>query len=163
MKKVSIRFFNDREIRAVWDDAAAKWRFSVLDVVGALNGEPDYEKTRNYWKYLKAKLKREGNELGSVTTQLKFAAPDGKMRLANVMDANQIVALAKAIPNNKSAAFLDWFLYSDTTIDAKSKQKAYSHRTDAGEDLFTDCRQVCGNERGASVPRRQRTLHAHLA
>ena len=126
MKKVSIRFFNNREIRAGWDDAAAKWRFSVLDVVGALNGEFDYEKTRNYWKYLKAKLKRAGNELGSVTTQLKFAAPDGKMRLANVMDADQIVALSKAIPNNKSAAFLDWFLYSDNTIDAKSKQKAYS-------------------------------------
>lgn len=126
MQKVSIRFFNDREIRAVWDGAAAKWRFSVLDVVGALNGESDYEKTRNYWKYLKAKLKREGNELGSVTTQLRFAAPDGKMRLANVMDADQIVALAKAIPNNKSAAFFDWFLYSDNTIDAKSKQKAYS-------------------------------------
>ena len=59
MHKVSIRFFNDREIRAVWDDAAAKWWFSVLDVAGALNGEPDYAKTRNYWKYLKAKLKRE--------------------------------------------------------------------------------------------------------
>ena len=66
--KVSIRFFNDREVRAAWDDASAKWYFSVLDVVGALNGEKDYEKTRNYWKYLKAKLKREGNELGSVTT-----------------------------------------------------------------------------------------------
>ena len=58
VNKVSIRFFNDREIRAVWDDAAAKWWFSVLDVVGTLNGEPDYAKTRNYWKYLKAKLKR---------------------------------------------------------------------------------------------------------
>ena len=73
---------------------------------------------------LNTKLEREGNELGSVTTQLRFAAPDGKMRLANVMDADQIVALAKAIPNNKSAAFFDWFLYSDNTIDAKSKQKA---------------------------------------
>ena len=71
MQKVSIRFFNDREIRAVWDDTATKWRFSVLDVVGALNGEDDYAKTRNYWKYLKAKFRREGNELGSVTTQLK--------------------------------------------------------------------------------------------
>ena len=78
MNKVSIRFFNDREIRAVWDDAAAKWWFSVLDVVGALNGEPDYAKTRNYWKYLKAKLKREKSELVSATTQLKLTAADGK-------------------------------------------------------------------------------------
>ena len=101
MKKVSIRFFNDREIRAVWDDAAAKWRFSVLDVVGALNGESDYEKTRNYWKYLKAKLKREGNELGSVTTQLRFAAPDGKMRLANVLGAKLIKSLLRAALTDK--------------------------------------------------------------
>ena len=126
MKKVSIRFFNDREIRAVWDDTAAKWRFSVLDVVGALNGEPDYEKTRNYWKYLKAKLKREGNELVSVTTQLKLVAADGKRYNSDALDADGVIALAKAMPNNKAAAFLDWFLYSDNTIDAKSKQKAYA-------------------------------------
>jgi cell filamentation protein len=126
MNKVSIRFFNDREIRAVWDDAAAKWWFSVLDVVGALNGEPDYAKTRNYWKYLKAKLKREKSELVSATTQLKLAAADGKRYKSDALDADGIVALAKAMPNNRAAAFLDWFLYSDNTIDAKSKQKAYA-------------------------------------
>ena len=111
MKKVSIRFFNDREIRAVWDDAAAKWRFSVLDVVGALNGEPDYEKTRNYWKYLKAKLKLEKNELVSVTTQLKLVAADGKRYNSDALDADGVIALAKAMPNNKAVAFIDWFLY----------------------------------------------------
>ena len=126
MNKVSIRFFNDREIRAVWDDAAAKWWFSVLDVVGALNNEPDYAKTRNYWKYLKAKLKREKSELVSATTQLKLAAADGKRYKSDALDADGIVALAKAMPNNRAAAFLDWFLYSDNTIDAKSKQKAYA-------------------------------------
>ena len=126
MNKVSIRFFNDREVRAVWDDAAAKWWFSVLDVVGALNGEPDYAKTRNYWKYLKAKLKREKSELVSATTQLKLAAADGKRYKSDALDADGIVALAKAMPNNRAAAFLDWFLYSDNTIDAKSKQKAYT-------------------------------------
>ena len=117
MNKVSIRFFNDREIRAVWDDAAAKWWFSVLDVVGALNGEPDYAKTRNYWKYLKAKLKRENSELVSATTQLKLTAADGKRYKSDALDADGIVALAKAMPNNRAAAFLDWFLYSDNTID----------------------------------------------
>lgn len=126
MSKISIRFFNAREIRAVWDDAAAKWFFSVLDVVGALNGETDYEKTRNYWKYLKSKLRREKNELVSATTQLKLTAADGKRYLSDALDANGVVALAKALPNNKAAAFLDWFLYSDNTIDAKSKQKAYA-------------------------------------
>lgn len=79
--KVSIRFFKDREVRAAWDDAAAKWYFSVLDVVGALNNESDYVKTRNFWKYLKGKLRKEGDQLVSATNQLKLMAPDGKRRL----------------------------------------------------------------------------------
>ena len=76
--KISIRFFNDREVRAIWDEANAKWWFSVLDIVGILNEENDYSKVRNYWKYLKAKLKMEKNKLVSATTQLKLTATDGK-------------------------------------------------------------------------------------
>jgi hypothetical protein len=76
--KISIRFFDDREVRAVWDDEYSKWWFSVLDIVGVLNEEADYTKVRNYWKYLKAKLKKENNQLVSVTTQLKLMAADGK-------------------------------------------------------------------------------------
>jgi hypothetical protein len=68
-QKISIRFYNDREVRAVWDDAASKWWFSVLDIVAAINREPDYAKTRNYWKWLKAKLRREDSQLVSATTQ----------------------------------------------------------------------------------------------
>ena len=93
--KISIRFFNDHEVRAVWDDINAKWWFSVLDVVGALNEESDYPKVRNYWKYLKAKLKKENNQLGSGTTQLKIFAPDGKKRLADLLDSEGIIALAE--------------------------------------------------------------------
>lgn len=72
MQKVSIRFFNDREVRAVWDEELSKWWFSVLDVVGVLNDQDDYTKNRNYWKYLKTKLKKEGSELVSDTNQLNF-------------------------------------------------------------------------------------------
>ena len=126
MSKISIRFFNDREVRAVWDEENAKWCFSVLDVVGVLNEQNDYEKNRNYWKYLKAKLKKEGNQLGSVTTQFKLTAPDGKKRLSNVMDYNQVIELAKNFPNTKSTKFIEWFTYSDETIDGKSKTKAYA-------------------------------------
>ncbi|MBR6059120.1 MAG: Fic family protein [Victivallales bacterium] len=126
MPKISIRFFNDQEVRAVWNDETGGWFFSVLDVVGVLNGQSDYTKTRNYWKWLKAKLKREGNQLVSATTQLKLMAPDGKHRLSDVLDAQGITELVKAFPNNKAAGFLDWFLYSDNTIDGKSKQKAYA-------------------------------------
>ena len=76
MSKITIRFFDDREVRAVWDEEKNTWLFSVLDVVALLNDQDDYEKTRNYWKYLKAKLKRENSEVVSATTQLKLLAPD---------------------------------------------------------------------------------------
>ena len=125
-QKISIRFFDDTEVRAVWDDEHFKWWFSVLDIVGVLRGETDYEKKRNYWKYLKAKLKREGNQLGSVTTQFKFAAPDGKKRLANVFDYDEIIELAKNFPSKQANRFIEWFTYSDETIDGKSKSKAYA-------------------------------------
>lgn len=126
MKKISIRFFEDNEVRAVWDDENSKWWFSVLDIVGVLRGEDDYEKNRNYWKYLKAKLKREKNQLGSVTTQFKFTAPDGKERLANVFDYDSIIELAKNFPSKKANRFIEWFTYSEETIDGKSKSKAYA-------------------------------------
>ena len=70
-QKVSIRFYNDHEVRAVWNEDSGQWYFSVLDVIGAINQQDDYAKTRNYWKYLKNKLKNEGNKLVSDTNQLK--------------------------------------------------------------------------------------------
>jgi cell filamentation protein len=124
--KISIRFFDDREVRAIWDDINAQWRFSVLDIVGVLNEEPDYSKVRNYWKYLKAKLKKENNQLVSATTQLKLTAADGKKYLTDTLDSKGVVELAKHFPNNRAMRFLDWFLYSDTSIDGQSKKKAYS-------------------------------------
>ena len=124
--KISIRFFNDREVRAVWDETNAKWWFSVLDVVAVLNEENEYQRVRNYWKYLKAKLKKENNQLVSATTQLKIIAPDGRKRMADLLDSEGVIALAKHFPNNKSMKFLDWFLYSDTSIDGQSKKKAYT-------------------------------------
>lgn len=123
--KISIRFFDNREVRAVWDDEHAKWWFSVLDIVGVLNEEPDYTKVRNYWKYLKAKLKKEKSEVVSVTTQFKFLAPDGKKRFADVLDSEGVIALAKNFPNNRATKFLDWFLYSDTSIDGQSNYSYY--------------------------------------
>ena len=123
--KKSIRFFNDREVRAIWDDNHNKWWFSVLDIIAAINEQDDYQKTRNYWKYLKTKLKKDNNELVSDTNQFKLQAPDGKLRLADMLDSEGVVLLAKAIPNSKAMAFLDWFTYSDNTIDGQSKKKAY--------------------------------------
>lgn len=69
-QKISIRFFDDREVRALWDETNAKWWFSVLDIIAVLTNQDDYSKTRNYWKYLKAKLKKGGSQVVSDTTQL---------------------------------------------------------------------------------------------
>ena len=123
--KKSIRFFNDREVRAVWDDAQNKWWFSVLDIIAAINEQDDYQKTRNYWKYLKTKLRKENSQLVSATNQLKLKASDGKSYKTDTFDAEGVTLLAKHINNTKATNFLDWFLYSDNTIDGQSKKKAY--------------------------------------
>ena len=125
-QKISIRFFNDREVRAIWDEENSKWWFSVLDIIGVLNDQDNYEKNRNYWKYLKTKLKKEESQLVSDTNQLKLTAADGKKYKTDVMDNDGIIALAKSFPNNKSVPFVQWFTNSDETIDGKSKSKAYA-------------------------------------
>jgi cell filamentation protein len=124
--KISIRFFDDKEVRAIWDEENAKWWFSVLDIVAVLTDQDDYTKARNYWKYLKTKLIKENNELVSFTNQLKILAPDGKKRLSDMLDYNGIITLGKQFPGKKANRFIEWFTYSDESIDGKSKQKAYA-------------------------------------
>ncbi len=124
--KISIRFFDDREVRAVWDEQNTKWWFSVLDIIAVLTDQDDYTKTRNYWKYLKAKLKKENSELVSATTQLKLLARDGKRYLTDLLDYKSIIVLGKEFPSKKANRFIEWFTYSDESIDGKSKTKAYA-------------------------------------
>ncbi len=126
MSKVSIRFYNDIVVRAVWNDEKNSWFFSVLDIVSAIRNEKDYNKTRNYWKYLKTKLQKENSEVVSVTNQLKIEAPDGKKRYSDVLDFEGVKLLAKNFPSNQGAKFLEWFISGENSIDSKSKQKAYS-------------------------------------
>ena len=124
--KISIRFFDDREVRAVWDEQNAKWWFSVVDVVGILNQEADYIKAGNYWRWFKRKLLKENIQFVSGTHRLKLTASDGKKYLSDTLDSEGIIALAKYFPNNRAMKFLDWFLYSDNSIDGQSKKKAYT-------------------------------------
>jgi cell filamentation protein len=91
--KNKAQFFEGAQVRAVWDEEAGKWWFSVIDVIGILTDQPDYEKARNYWKWLKGKLKEEGSQLVSNTNQLKLLAPDGKEYLF-------IITIYKSILNN---------------------------------------------------------------
>lgn len=149
--KISIRFFDDREVRAVWDENLAKWWFSVLDIVAVLRNQDDYTKNRNYWKYLKAKLKKENIELGSATTQLKLLALDGKRYLTDMLDYEGIVALGKNFPSKTANRFIEWFTCSPESIDGKSKTKAYA----LFETSFVDSLEV-GTAKGLQQ------IHAYL-
>lgn len=126
MSKISIRFYKDREVRAIWDEENSKWWFSAIDLIRAINDEADYVKAGNYWRWLKKKLVTEGVQLVSITHDFKFEAPDGKKRAADALDNECVQTLAKHYPNNRANAFLDWFTYSDNTIDGQSRKKAYT-------------------------------------
>lgn len=112
-------------MRAVWDDERNCWWFSATDIVRAINDEPEYVKAANYWRWLKRKLSQSGIQFVSGTHKLKIVAADGKKYNRDALLAEDIVILAKHYPNNRAAAFLDWFTYSDNTLDGQSRKKAY--------------------------------------
>ena len=100
-----IKIFGERKVRSVWDDVAEKWYFSVVDVVAVLTDSAD---PRNYWKVLKNRLKKEGNETVTNCNQLKLRAEDGKMRLTDVSDQEQLFRLIQSIPSPKAEPFKVW-------------------------------------------------------
>ena len=111
VNKKSIRFWGDREVRAVWDDKHSKWWFSATDIVPAFNDEEDYAKAGNYWRWLKKKFCKDGIELVSITHEFKFQAPDGKQHAADALDADGVQTVTRHYPNNRAVAFLDWLTY----------------------------------------------------
>lgn len=123
MSKISIRFFDDKEVRAIWDDEKSKWWFSVVDIVGVLTDSKD---PRKYWSVLKTRLKQTNLELTTKCSQLKLKANDGKYYLTDCLLQEDIILLVENVPSKKSKKFIEWFTYSDETIDGKSKSKAYA-------------------------------------
>lgn len=107
-QKQAIQLFEERKVRTVWDDEAGKWYVSIVDVVGVLTEQPDYQLARNYWKVLKHRLLKEGNQTVTNCNQLKMAAPDGKMRLTDVADVEQLFRLVQSIPSPKAEPFKLW-------------------------------------------------------
>lgn len=102
-----LKIFEDKKIRTKWDEEQEKWYFSVVDVIAVLT-DNDYQKSRNYWKWLKNKLKEEGSELVSNTNQLKMKAYDGKLRDTDVMNTEQVLRLIQSIPSKKAEPFKLW-------------------------------------------------------
>ena len=103
----SLKLFENKRIRVAWKEDEEEWYFSVVDIVGALT-DNDYQKSRNYWKWLKNKLIQEGSELVSNTNQLKMKAHDGKLRETDVMNVEQILRLIQSIPSKKAEPFKLW-------------------------------------------------------
>ncbi|MCL2829334.1 MAG: hypothetical protein FWD77_01180 [Betaproteobacteria bacterium] len=102
-----IRLFEERQVRAIWDEEAEKWWLSVVDVVAVLTGS-DYQAARKYWKVLKGRLTAEGNESVTSCYQLKMQAADGKFYKTDAADTEQVLRLIQSIPSKKAEPFKRW-------------------------------------------------------
>ena len=106
-KKEALKLFEDRKVRAVWDDEQEKWYFAIVDVVSILT-DNEYQTARKYWNKLKQRLVEEGNETVTNCHQLKLRAADGKMRLTDVADTEQLFRIIQSIPSPKAEPFKQW-------------------------------------------------------
>ena len=113
MRKNSIKLFGAVNIRSVWDEDKGKWYFSIVDVVSVLAESKDYQLARNYWKVLKNRLIKEGNESVTKCNQLKMPADDGKMRVTDVADTEQLLRIIQSIPSPKAEPFKVWLAKVD--------------------------------------------------
>lgn len=106
--KNEIQLFEDQKLRVAWDAEREEWYFSIVDVAGVLTDSPDYNTGRKYWNKLKQRLKDEGNELVTNCHQLKMRAADGKNRLTDVADTEQLLRIIQSIPSKKAEPFKAW-------------------------------------------------------
>ncbi len=113
MKKEAIKLFEERKVRTIWDDTHEKWYFSIVDVVAILTDSPN---PQTYWRVLKKRLKEEGNETVTNCNALKLKAADGKMRLTDVADTEQLFRLIQSIPSPKAEPFKQWMAEVASTL-----------------------------------------------
>ena len=123
MSKISIHFFDNKEVRAIWDEENSKWWFAAVDIAAILS---ESSNPANYWRVLKNRLTAENKQGITICNAFKLKSSDGKLRLTDTLDDKGIIALAKEFPGKKANKFIEWFTYSPETIDGKSKTKAYS-------------------------------------
>ena len=107
-KKQALQLFEQKKVRTIWDEEQEKWYFAIVDVVAVLTEQDDYLKSRKYWNKLKQRLKEEGNETVTNCHQFKLQAADGKMRLTDVADTEQLFRLIQSIPSPKAEPFKIW-------------------------------------------------------
>jgi prophage antirepressor-like protein len=107
-KETSIKIFEQNQIRSVWNDDEEKWYFSIVDVIGVLTEQPTHQRARNYWKVMKNRLLKEGNQTVTNCNRLKLHAEDGKMRFTDVADTEQLFRLIQSVPSPKAEPFKMW-------------------------------------------------------
>lgn len=123
MGKISFRFYKDHEVRAIWNDEENKWYFSIVDIVAAITESP---RPRVYWGTVKNRQKADYSQLYSKCIQLKLLAADGKRYATDCFAQEDVEEVVKTLPAKNTVDFLDWFTYSDNTIDGRSRKKAYT-------------------------------------
>ena len=101
----NLKLFEEKQIRSDWNEEKQKWYFSIIDVIAVLTNSP---RSRKYWNALKTKLQQEGSELSHKLGQLKMQAEDGKMRMTDVADTEQLLRLIQSIPSPKAEPFKQW-------------------------------------------------------
>ncbi|MFN9492218.1 MAG: Bro-N domain-containing protein [Sphingobacteriales bacterium] len=106
--KNDVRLFEQQKVRTHWDEKAEKWYFSIVDVISILTDQPHHQGARNYWKVLKSRLLKEGNETVTNCNRLKLVAEDGKLRLTDAADTEQLLRLIQSIPSPKAEPFKQW-------------------------------------------------------
>jgi BRO family, N-terminal domain len=107
-KETSIKLFEQQQIRSIWNEEEEKWYFSIVDIIAILTNQPNHQGARNYWKVLKSRLLKEGNETVTNCNRLKLVAEDGKMRETDVADTEQLFRLIQSIPSPKAEPFKLW-------------------------------------------------------
>ena len=128
-KKQQIQLFEDRKVRTAWDDKEEKWYFSIVDVCSVLTDQADYDLAKNYWKVLKSRLKKEGNESVTNCNQLKMVSPkDGKRYKTDVADTEQLFRLIQSIPSPKAEPFKQW-------MDRNENENENENENGEGEKL----------------------------
>ena len=107
-KETALQLFEQKQVRSLWNEEEEKWYFSIVDVIGILSNQNDHQGARNYWKVLKSRLLKEGNETVTNCNRLKLVAEDGKLRLTDVADTEQLFRLIQSIPSPKAEPFKLW-------------------------------------------------------
>ena len=168
-----LQMFEDRPIRTAWDETQEEWYFSVVDVVTVLTESGDYNTGRKYWNKLKQRLKAEGSELVTNCHQLKMKATDGKRRLTDVANTEQLLRIIQSVPSKKAEPFKMWLamvgrerieeiidpeLTIERALDTYA-QKGYSpewinqrlQAIQVRKELTDECMEGARRERGAGV------------